>query len=151
MQITLSICLAAGALQGVCMADIKMNEDWTIDFPSWATLKWQDYAAHIVASEARGVDSADIVIACTLINDIEKGYNPWNLYPGRWHGYGAPDDKDRQAVKDALFRDACLRIPVYKYVGNFRDAQYWNAVNMIDDGPFDLYIGTNGRAVVGVE
>ena len=148
MLLALVVCLAAGAPSGVCNAEVH---DLVFPVaPQWATASWQTYAAHIVASEARGVPSADIVIACTLIRDIERGYHPWNLHPGRWHGYGTPDDLDRKAVTDALLSSACVDVPRYKYVGNFRDAQYWVRSRTIDNGPFDLYVGPHGQAVVGV-
>ena len=130
-----------------------MGEVWQaeVEIPTWATARWQNYAAHIVASEARGVPSADIVIACTLLKDIERGWHPWRLYPGRWHGYGPPDEADRQAIIDALTSRACDDIPVYKYVGNLRDLRHWKAVGMVKTGgPFTLHIGSGGQTVVGV-
>ena len=141
--ILIAACLATGASHGVCLAEGGFDTKFNV--PAWATLAWQDYAAHIVASEARGVPQADIVVACTLIRDVEKGYNL-----SRWFGYGPPDEADRRAVEDALFTDACKDVPNYRYVGNFRDAQLWRYMGMIESGKVDLYLGTGGQAVVGV-
>jgi len=53
--------------------------------PGWATPAWREWAAHIVASEARGVPSADIVVAAV---DLYLGENgaavvgiPWPEEP----------------------------------------------------------------------
>lgn len=153
ISLILVACLLSGAPCGVCRAEIASGatiDDFPVqvEVPAWATERWQDYAAHIVASEARGVPQADIVVACTILRDIERGWGPWVL-GDRWFGYGSPDEADRQAVKDALFTDACEAVPEYRYVGNFRDAQYWKYLGMID-GKVDLYLGVGGQAVVGV-
>ena len=117
--------------------------------PLWATERWVDFASHIVASEARGVPQADLVIACTMVRDVEKGWYPWALR-SRWFGWGRPDAKDIRAVEDSLTQGGCDEIPDYRYVGNFRDVQYWRSIGMIGEGPFDLYVGFRGQAVVGV-
>lgn len=153
ISLILIACLATGAPMGVCMAEVACGaviEDFPVqvEVPTWATERWMDYAAHIVASEARGVPQADIVIACTILRDIERGWHPKAL-GDRWYGYGPPDVADRQAVKDALYTDTCEDVPVYRYVGNFRDAQLWRRLGMID-GKVDLYLGFGGQAVVGV-
>lgn len=98
---TLVICLMAGAPRGACMAELADADGREIypRAPYWATERWQDYAAHIVASEARGVPAADIVIACTILRDVERGYHPWRLHPGRWKGYGTPDARDRELYR----------------------------------------------------
>jgi hypothetical protein len=140
ISLILIMCLATGAPQGVCLAEIDFNTKF--DVPLWATLVWQDHAAHIVASEARGVPQADIVVACTLIRDGGS--------LSRWFGYGPPDKADRKAVEDALFTDACESVPHYRYVGNFKDAQYWRWLGMVGEGSVDLYLGLGGQAVVGV-
>lgn len=153
ISLILVACLLSGAPTGVCRAEIACGavaEDFPVqvEVPTWVTEHWMNYAAHIVASEARGVPQADIVIACTILRDIERGHGPWNLQ-SRWFGYGPPDKADRQAVKDALYTDACEDVPEYRYVGNFRDAQLWKRLGMID-GKADLYLGAEGQAVVGV-
>lgn len=153
ISLILVACLLAGTPHGVCAAEIACGavaEDFPVqvETPTWATESWRDYAAHIVASEARGVPAADIVVACTILRDIKKGWPPFGLGE-RWFGYGPPDEADRQAVKDALYTDACEDVPAYRYVGNFRDAQLWKRLGMID-GKVDLYLGAEGQAVVGV-
>lgn len=115
----------------------------------FATDAWQDYVSHIVASEARGVEEADIVVACTLVRDVKRGWGPWALR-GRWFGWGTPDEADRNAVLQAVTRGGCVNVPEYRYVGNFQDVQHWRAVGMIHRGPYDLYVGPRGQAVVGV-
>ena len=113
----------------------------------WATERWRDWAAHIVASEARNVDSADLVVACTMVRDVERGWHPWALR-GRWYGWGPPDAKDREAVERALAGE-CTGVPVYRYVGNLSDARLWRRMGLLD-GRVDLYLGDYGSAVVGV-
>lgn len=154
ISLILVACLLTGAPRGVCLAEAASGaciEDFPVrvEVPTWATENWRDYAAHIVASEARGVPQADIVIACTLIRDVEKGWPPMGLGK-RWFGFGPPDAADRQAVQDALYTDACEDVPDYRYVGNFKDAQYWRWLGMIETGKVDLYLGPSGAAVVGV-
>lgn len=154
ISLILLACLLTGAPHGVCVAEVASGagvEDFPtrIEVPDWATENWMDYAAHIVASEARGVPQADIVVICTILLDIERGWLPFGLGE-RWYGYGPPDAADRQAVRDALYTDACESVPHYRYVGNFKDAQYWRWLGMIKDGKVDLYLGTRGQAVIGV-
>jgi len=115
--------------------------------PEWATDAWQDWAAHVVASEARDVPSADLVVACTMVRDIERGWPPWAL-DRRWFGYGPPDEADYAAVRQAV-NGGCGDVPHYKFVGNFQDAQLWR-MNDYFDGRADLYLGKYGSAVVGV-
>lgn len=149
MKTFLAACLLAGVPMGVCRAEFAFPQPpEPPPLPNWATESWQDFAAHIVASEARGVPQADIVIACTILRDIERGWHPWALR-NRWFGYGAPDALDRLAVESAL-TGGCVDVPVYRYVGNFRDAQLWRSRGMAGAGPLDLYIGYGGQAVVGV-
>ena len=148
LLLSLLLALVVMVRPGLARSDIP-PEEATPRWPSWATPAWREYAAHIVASEARGVPQADIVVACTLIRDIERGWSPWGLHPGRWHGWGSPDSADRQAIEDAL-NGACTGVPDYIYVGNFRDAQYWARTGMIKNWPVDLYIGPGGGAVIGV-
>jgi len=143
----LMACLALGYPMGMCQA---IDADPEYQPPKWATPEWKDFASHIVASEARGVESADIVIACTLIRDIERGWHPWELRK-RWFGWGTPDKKDIEAVNQSLTKDGCANIPEYKYVGNINDVRVWMNMRMINTGPHDLYIGYGGQTVVGIE
>ena len=160
ITLILLACLAAGVPRGACRAEVGFDPDYgcVATHPwgdlSWVTPSWPLYAAHIVASEARGVPSADIAVACTLIWDVvEGGYlgRPFELDDhGRWNGWGSPDAADEEAVYRALLTDACNHIPRYKFIGNLRDARHWRSIGMIPDGPFDLYLGVAGQAVVGV-
>jgi len=90
ISLILVACLATGVPMGVCRAEVAggaVVEDFPVwvEVPTWATDHWENYAAHIVASEARGVPQADIVVACTILRDIEGGHGPWNLQ-SRWYG-----------------------------------------------------------------
>lgn len=159
MELLLVACLAAGAPLGVCRAEVDSQLTGCIATHSWGDLSWVEpewplYAAHIVASEARGVPTADIVVACTLVWDVvEGGYlsRPFELHLwGRWNGWGTPDELDEEAVYRALLTNACAKMPRYQHLGNFRDVQYWRSIGMIQEGPLDLYVGSGGQAVVGV-
>jgi len=152
-SLILTACLVIGVPLGVCRAEVAGGAtlgDFPRLPPAWATPAWIEYAAHVVASEARNVPAADIVIACTILRDVERGWHPWSLHPGRWHGFGRPDKADRQAVHDALLTDACDSVPNYRYVGNFNDAKYWRRTGVIGETAVDLYLGPSGSAVVGV-
>jgi len=138
MTSALALCIAATSVIGPTLA---------YDVQDWATPAWQEWAAHIVASEARGVPQADIVVACTMVRDVERGWHPWALR-SRWFGWGTPDDRDRAAVGQAL-NGGCSGVPDYAHVGNFQDAQYWRMRGYFD-GRADLYLGEDGAAVVGV-
>jgi len=115
--------------------------------PAWATAAWQDYAAHIVAGETRGVPAAAYPVACTLIRDVERGSHPWRLR-GRWYGWKAPRADERAAVRLAL--RGCQDVPRYRYVGTLSDLRLWQARGMVGEGPFNLYTGAAGLEVVGV-
>lgn len=116
--------------------------------PAWATPAWQDYAAHIVAGETMGVPSAAYPVACTLIGDVERGAHPWRLR-GRWYGWKTPNASERAAVRLAL--RGCEDVPRYRFVGSLSDLRLWQARGWVaQDGPFDLYTGARGLAVVGV-
>lgn len=149
MNALILACILAGTPMGICQAEFEpLSPPEPPALPIWATEAWMDFAAHIVASEARGVPQADIVVACTMVRDIDRGWHPWSLQD-RWFGWGAPDAEDRLAVRRAL-EEGCDEVPVYRYVGNFRDAQHFRAVGMAGKGPLDLYLGPRGQAVVGV-
>jgi len=149
-------CLAAGAPRNICLAEVDYGCVATHPWGdlSWVNSEWPWYAAHIVASEARGVPQADIVIACTLVRDVVEGsykYRPFELHThGRWNGWGTPDELDEEAIYRALLTDTCADMPRYQFVGSFKDAQYWRSIGMIPEGPFDLFVGKGGQAVVGV-
>jgi len=149
--LTLAICASLGIPHGICRAEIA-DGYWSTESPpvapAWTTVAWRDFAAHIVASEARGVPAADLAVACTLSRDVERGWDPWALRR-RWFGWGNPDSADRAAV-DRAVNGGCDNIPHFKYVGNLNDLRHWHAVGMVGDGPFVLYIGAGGGAVVGV-
>ena len=151
-------CLLTGASLGTCRAEAAVKPGGCVATHSWGDLgwvkpEWPLYAAHIVASEARGVPSADVAIACTLVWDVvEGGYleRPFELHEhGRWNGWGTPDELDEEAVYRALLTDACANMR-YQFVGNSADVFVWLSMRMITEGPHDLYIGPGGQSVVGV-
>lgn len=143
--VSLYLCLILGALPSEGLEPPRIMEPVHL---SWATPAWIEFASWIVASEARGVPAADKVVACTLVRDVERGWNPW-LLRNRWFGWGRPDAADRKAVLQAV-SGGCGDVPDYLYVGNYRDAQHWRSVGMIGNAPVDLYLGAGGSAVVGV-
>lgn len=144
----------------VCMAKIISDDPYSdsswvaaIEYDStWATEAWIDYVAHIVASEARNVPTADLPVACTLVRDVTiRNYHPWKLYgnPGRWHGYGLPDVADYRAVRTAL-EGGCDDIPDFRYFGCMNDMGYFVRHGYVADQPLSLYVGANGSMVVGI-
>lgn len=150
VNLWLASCLLA-APAGVCRAEIQTGYPLVIpvDYPAWATEYCIDHIAHIVASEARGVPSADLAVACTIIRDIERGYTCWSLTPGRWKGYGAPDALDYAAVRTAL-SGGCDHIPEFSYLGNLNDARWFYSHNLVITQPLSLWLGPTGSAVVGI-
>jgi len=151
----LAACIATGGSLGVCRAEAILGTDiLATPYPQWASEEWVEFAAHIVASEAAGVPEARIVVACTMVRDVERGWHPWALRK-RWFGWGWPSAGDFAAVRSALNGvngkyGECYKIPSYKYVGNLRDAQHWRRTGVIGSGPYDLYVGPTGNTVVGV-
>lgn len=141
------ICLLMGIPMGVCKAE-EPHLTYGEVSPAWATPQWRDFAAHIVASEARNVPEADIVVACTLRRDVERGWNPWRLRD-RWFGWGPPEIADIAAVTSSL-NGGCADVPTYLYVGNITDVLLWTQRGMISSGPHDLYVGPTGSTVIGV-
>jgi len=111
----------------------------------WATPAWQRYAGHIVAGESpAGCQECDQVIACTLINDVKRGYSPWRLHPGRWHGWRKHVTPAQQrAVSLAVTTNVCFSLPVCKFLGNARDFQY----NWTHLGPGTVWGNRNGLVI----
>jgi len=156
----LAVCVAMGAPMGMCRAEVALlgDGDMLCDVvipPAWATAEWQEFAAHIVAGEVRGVPAARMAVACTLVRDVEV-QRPFDYAQGdgglreRWFGWAEPGDGDREAVALAL-SGGCEDVPRYRYVGSLRDARYWRSIGMIGDGPFVLFLGEGGQVVVAVE
>lgn len=146
------IALALGCILQVDTAQAYTiyyeNEDITEPvWPQWATGEWIDFAAHIVAGETRSVPSANRIVACTLIRDIESGWQPWSLRK-RWYGWKTPTDQERRSVIEAL--NGCLDIPVYRFVGSPSDLTLWQSRGMVGDGPFDMYTGFSNHVIIGV-
>lgn len=96
--------------------------------PPWATEKWINHAASILSGEAGPVDSARMVIACSIVRDAKR-IGPWNLQ-SRWYGWGNPKDSDRQAIMHAL-QGGCQQIPQYKFVGCPADLPVWKSHGLI--------------------
>lgn len=83
-----------------------------------------------------------MVIACTIVRDVERGWEPWTLRQ-RWYGWKEPTWNDRVAVWDAL-NGGCDDIPRYRFVGNDRDYLHWQSIGMIDENTVVDWYG-NGR------
>ena len=95
-----------------------------------------------MAGETGNVE-AKLVVACTLVRDVERGWGRWNLR-GRWYGWKRPSALDVQAVYDAL-SGGCGGVPVYRYVGSETDYLRWKAKGLVDDGDVvDRYGSTVG-------
>jgi len=108
----------------------------------WADWEWRDYASHIVAGEAADTDEGRLVIACTIVRDILRGREPYNLHT-RWYGWKNPEWHDRMAMWDALQVEGCRDIPWYRYVGSKRDYQVWLRGGYIrESDPYDVYGNT---------
>ena len=88
----------------------------------WATPRWVHDAAGIVAGETvHDCATCDMWIACTIVEDVTlRGYHPWRLRLGRWHGWREPRERHWEAVRDAL-EGRCAKIPECAYLGSFSD------------------------------
>jgi len=115
--------------------------------PEWATERWRTFAAGIVEGEVAGVPEARMVVACTVVRDVEAGWSPWGLGE-RWYGWRRPSEGAREAIDRAL-EEGCQDVPRYAFVGNLEDARHWHALGWVE-GPVDLFLGAGGQAVVGV-
>jgi len=142
----LAVCLAAAPM-GVCQAEaLDVAAPGIPDWPAWASAAWQEYAASIVAGESvPGCEQCDLWIACTIVDDVARGHDPWRLHPGRWHGWGRPSAAHRWAVRRALSPGGCAQVPRCRYLGNVRDyLTCWNGM-----GP-GLIIGNEIAGIVCV-
>ena len=111
-------CLMVGVSSGPCHVASPTKPAT----PTWATPAVQEHLAGIVAGETvLGCPKCDLWIACTIRRDIERGWNPWLLHPGRWHGWKAPSDSHRASIAVALSLGGCANVPRCKYLGNIRD------------------------------
>lgn len=98
-----------------------------VERPAWATERWRDYAAHIVAGESvHNCEDCHLWIACTVVRDVAlRGYWEYGLHPGRWHGWKNPRPEHQEAVARAVTRGGCAGVPVCSYLGNVRDYNGW--------------------------
>ena len=121
MMTVLRLCLAAGYASGVCHT-LGLDDIPPPLPPDWATPQWAHEAAGIVAGETvPNCIECDLWVACTIVGDVElRGYHPWRLRPGRWHGWKEPGERHLQAVQDAL-EGKCAGIPTCAFLGSLRD------------------------------
>ena len=119
MMITLHACLVTSLVAGPCYAILPPAPP---PLPEWATREWIHDAAGIVAGESvPGCDLCDLWIACAVVEDVTlRGYHPWHLRPGRWHGWREPRGRHYEAVRDAL-EGRCDVAPECAYLGSFSD------------------------------
>ena len=138
--IVLALCLLMAEPHGVCARASPPT-------PVWATIEWVGYASHIVAGEApSNCEVCNRWIACTIVRDIQRGYNPWNLYPGRWHGWKSYGPAHKLAVQQALNPAFCRGIPRCIYLGNEKDYRFsWSRY-----GPA-IIVGNRNGTIVCVE
>lgn len=151
VNLWLASCLLI-APAGACRAEIEGGYLPPIpaEYPAWATEWCITHIAHVVASEARGVPSADLAVACTIWRDITQGgYTCFTITPHRWKGYGPPDELDYAAVRTALL-GGCESVPEFRFLGNLGDARYWLGTGMVQEQPLSLWLGPGGSAVVGI-
>ena len=151
VNLWLASCMLVAPV-GACKAEIEGDYLPPIpaEYPTWATEWCITHIAHIVASEARGVPSADLAVACTVWRDITYwGYTCFTITPDRWKGYGTPDKLDYEAVYTAL-SGGCDHIPVFSYLGNLNDARWFYSHNLVITQPLSLWLGPTDSAVVGI-
>jgi hypothetical protein len=118
-----SLCLAAAFAAGACRALLgDFHPPAPPPLPAWATQEWVYDAAGIVAGETvHRCAECDLWIACTVVGDVTlRGYHPWRLRPGRWHGWRRPGVRHLAAVEDAL-RGGCVSAPDCAYLGSLSD------------------------------
>lgn len=108
----------------------------------WADWEWRDHGSHIIAGEAADTAIGRLVIACTIVRDVLRGRDPYNLRT-RWYGWKRPGWHDRMAMWNALQMDGCRDIPWYRFVGSKRDYQIWLRGGYIrESDPYDVYGNT---------
>lgn len=157
LPLILAACLLTGAPRGACRAEIAGGASLT-DFPvpvvvpSWATANWIEAAAAIVQGEAARTDGARLMTACTILNDVERGWDPWRLVynTGRWHGRARPTDEAREAVREAL-GGGCAGLPVCLYLGNWTDYRGWVQAGSVGDNPVWAWSNGYGETVCIME
>jgi len=118
-----NLCLAAGLAAGICYAlPGDFHPPAPPPLPEWATQQWLYVAAGIVAGETvHDCATCDLWIACTVVGDVERrGYHPWRLRPGRWHGWREPGERHYEAIRQAL-RGLCDAAPKCAYLGSLSD------------------------------
>jgi len=115
-----NLCLAAGFATGVCHA--LPGDFQPAPVPAWATQEWIYDAAGIIAGETvPDCQECDMWIACAVVEDVMKrGYHPWQLRPGRWHGWREPQERHLAAVREAL-EGGCETAPTCAYLGSLSD------------------------------
>lgn len=114
-----SLCLAACITADTCQA---LPSECPPLLPGWATPRWIHDAAGIVAGETvHDCATCDRWIACTVVKDVTlRGYHPWRLRPGRWHGWRRPGERHLTAVEAAL-KGECRDTPECAYLGSLSD------------------------------
>ena len=117
----LQLCLAAGYASGVCHTLLPGDIPPPL-LPDWATDAWVYEAAGIVAGETvPDCAECDLWVACTIVGDEElRGYHPWRLRPGRWHGWREPRERYLTAVEKAL-EGKCAGVPTCAFLGSLSD------------------------------
>jgi hypothetical protein len=142
----LAACLVAGYASGICHTLLPDDIPPLLP-PAWATPRWVHDAAGIVAGETvPDCAECDAWVACTIIEDVTlRGYHPWRLRPGRWHGWREPGERHYKAIRRAL-RGHCASAPECAYLGSFSDyTGHWR-FNLAQAQPV-LAIG-NSRGVI---
>ena len=99
--------------------------------------------ASIVAGETiPGVDQAHMWVACTILDDLERGYTVAGLHPGRWNGHRPPAETHIAAVQRSL-NAGCTHVPECRFLGSGKDHdRHWshlpNRVHRIRSGQWEM-------------
>jgi len=117
--------------------------------PAWAGENWIVFASSIVAGEAADSEGARQVTACTLMNDVRRGWHPWALRD-RWSGWKRPGEDDLRAVRLAVSSSICDDYPECLYVGTLSDLQCWRHAGLIGEGAVWVWLDAEGRATACV-
>lgn len=152
VEAMINACLAAVVAAGTCHAlPGDFHPPALPPLPEWATQEWVYTAAGIVAGETvHRCAECDQWIACTIVGDVTlRGYHPWRLRPGRWHGWRIPRERHLTAIRDAL-EYRCDAVPNCAYLGSLSDyTGRWRFG--LARGKLSLIIGNSHGAIVCVQ
>lgn len=117
--------------------------------PAMFDTAFLDYAAHIFAGEyLPDSEIANTWIVCTILRDglsrYLAGVSPYTLHPGRWNGWKAPS----QAQRDFVTHIDCTEVPWCAFVGTISDYNVWR--HYLAPNRVSLIVGNQHGIVVCV-